>query len=56
MRIKPRSVLCKNINQLQEHGYEVDDDNKPVTDNTPNQITRNTPTHTSLGDRMVLIV
>ena len=36
MRITPREIICKNINELQSQGYEVDDDNDPVPDNIPN--------------------
>ena len=40
MRIKPRSVLCKNINQLRAKVYRDEDDNEPVPNNTSNSETQ----------------
>ena len=50
MRIKPRSTLHKNINELRVQGYEVYADNQPVPDNIPNPETkRDTPTLKTWG-------
>ena len=46
MCITPKSTLQKNTIELQAQGYEVDDDNKPVPNNTPNPDTQwDTPTY-----------
>ena len=50
MHITPKSTLCKNINELLEQGYEVDDNNKNVHFNILNPETqRDTPAQNPWG-------
>ena len=40
IRITPKATPCKNINELQAKGCEVDDDNCTVPDTIPNPDTQ----------------
>ena len=49
MPLTPKSTFCKNINELQEQDYEVNEKNDHVPDNIPNPTTKQyTPTYKPL--------